>query len=273
MFSIIIPLYNKEVSIRNTIQSVLDQSFQDFEIIVVNDGSTDRSADVVAKIDEPKIRLIHQKNQGVSTARNKGIEESQRDWIVFLDGDDLWEKNHLEVLKDMIEQYPQDKVFCTSFIKSNQHMPAQNDNSIVVIENYFKEVINHNFFWTSVTCLHKSVFTKVGVFVRHLSRGEDMELWTRVGREYRFIKSNQITAIYCIDAENRSDLSFNLCKSRAYYYDFKSSTSSYETIYYRSEVARVLRFLLAKKQFLSCFKLFNKHYKHLKIRDLIKKGK
>src|SRR5690606_2824177 len=128
-----------------------------------------------------------------------------------------------------------------------------------------------NFFWTSVTCIHKSVFNNVGVFDRRFSRGEDMELWTRIGRKYRFIKSNQITAVYRIDAENRSDLSFNLERSRIYHYDFKSSTSSYETAYYKNQTARILRNLIAKKKFRSFFKLLMKHYQYLTVNDLLKK--
>lgn len=77
MFSVVIPLYNKELSIKNTIESVLKQTFQDFEILVVNDGSTDNSAEIVEQIDDSRIRLIHQANQGVSAARNKGIEKAK----------------------------------------------------------------------------------------------------------------------------------------------------------------------------------------------------
>src|SRR5690554_5521626 len=96
MFSVVIPLYNKELSISNTIQSVLDQTFQNFEIVIVNDGSTDNSVKEVEKFDDKRIRLIHQENQGVSAARNRGIKEARYEWIAFLDGDDLWEKEHLE---------------------------------------------------------------------------------------------------------------------------------------------------------------------------------
>src|SRR5690554_7052561 len=98
MFSVVIPLYNKELSINNTIQSVLNQTFQDYEIVVVNDGSTDKSLEVVKQINDFRIRIINKLNGGVSSARNRGIEESKFDWIAFLDGDDLWMENHLEIL-------------------------------------------------------------------------------------------------------------------------------------------------------------------------------
>lgn len=271
MFSIVIPLYNKEQSVKNTVESVLRQTVKDFEIVIINDGSTDRSVEVIEEINESRIRLIHQKNQGVSVARNKGIKEAQRDWIVFLDADDLWEENHLEALKSMIERYPRDKVFCTSFIKSNQQKPAQSDNSIVVIENYFKEVIKNNFFWTSVTCLHQTVFDSVGMFDERISRGEDMDLWTRVGREYRIVKSNLITAVYRIEAENRSNLHFNLDRSRVYHYDFGHASSMEEVQYYKTYIAGSLRGMLRNRDFISFIRLSKKHFRNISFVDIFRK--
>ena len=90
MISVVIPLYNKEKQIKRTLQSVLTQTFQDFEIVIVNDGSTDNSTIEVEKIKDSRIRLIHQENAGVSAARNKGIEEAKYELIAFLDADDEW---------------------------------------------------------------------------------------------------------------------------------------------------------------------------------------
>lgn len=92
-FSIVIPLYNKEKSITTTINSVLNQTCGDFELIIVNDGSTDTSLEIVQSIKDERIRIINQKNGGVSSARNQGIIEAKFDWIAFLDADDLWEKD------------------------------------------------------------------------------------------------------------------------------------------------------------------------------------
>jgi glycosyltransferase involved in cell wall biosynthesis len=119
MFSIVIPLYNKELSIGNTIQSVLNQTYQDYEIIIVNDGSTDNSLHVVEQINDSRIRIITKPNGGVSSARNRGIKEAKYDWIAFLDGDDLWEKDHLEEITKMMQVYPNEKVYVTSFEYSN----------------------------------------------------------------------------------------------------------------------------------------------------------
>src|SRR5690606_6751565 len=120
MFSVVIPLYNKELSVRNTINSVLDQTFKEFEIVIVNDGSTDNSVKEVEKFDDKRIRLIHQENKGVSAARNRGIEEAKYEWIAFLDADDLWRENHLEEVVRMINIFPDFKVYVTSFEYSDK---------------------------------------------------------------------------------------------------------------------------------------------------------
>ena len=104
-FSVIIPLYNKANFVRKTIESILNQTFTGFEIVVVNDGSTDNSLDVVNEISDPRIRIFTKENGGVSVARNFGIEKSQNEYIAFLDADDLWLPDYLETIKNMIEQY------------------------------------------------------------------------------------------------------------------------------------------------------------------------
>src|SRR5690554_2358538 len=106
MFSVVIPLYNKEKYISLTLKSVLNQSFKDFEILIVNDGSTDRSVEVVKKFDDSRIRLVDQPNAGVSAARNKGIKEAKFDWVAFLDADDRWDVEFLSEIANAIKKYP-----------------------------------------------------------------------------------------------------------------------------------------------------------------------
>ena len=105
-FSVVIPLFNKEHFIEKTIQSVLNQTLQDFEIIIINDGSTDASLEKVELINDDRISVFTTKNLGVSHARNYGIQKAKGHDIAFLDADDYWESEFLESIKGLIEKYP-----------------------------------------------------------------------------------------------------------------------------------------------------------------------
>jgi glycosyltransferase involved in cell wall biosynthesis len=116
MFSVVIPLYNKAHTIKVTLNTVLSQSYGDFELIVVNDGSTDGGETIVAEFRDPRIRLINQLNQGVSIARNNGILASNRPYIALLDGDDEWLPNYLDTMRAAIKKFPDAGLLgCTSF--------------------------------------------------------------------------------------------------------------------------------------------------------------
>src|SRR5690242_1528127 len=98
MFSVVIPLWNKRPWIAATLASALAQSWRDFEMIVVDDGSTDGSMEEVARFDDPRIRRLSQARQGPGAARNTAIRAARHDWFAFLDADDLWLPDHLEEL-------------------------------------------------------------------------------------------------------------------------------------------------------------------------------
>jgi len=207
MFSIVIPLYNKELSITDTIQSVLNQTYQNFEIVIVNDGSTDRSVEVVESIKDSRIRLIHQENKGVSAARNKGIQEAKFDWIAFLDGDDLWKDFHLATFHDLISRYTDQFFFVSGFEysiprKMNINRPEVED---YVIQNYFKECLSEHLIWTGVVVINKKCFEN-DLFNETLTVGEDLDLWARLSKKFEIVKSNKATALYRVEAENRSDV-------------------------------------------------------------------
>lgn len=119
--SIIIPLYNKEKHIKKTIDSVLNQDFSCFELIVVDDGSTDKSAEIVSQIQDNRIRLIQQSNSGVSKARNMGAQIASSSWLIFLDGDDVFMSGTLRNYANMIFRYPHNEVFIANY-KSSEHL-------------------------------------------------------------------------------------------------------------------------------------------------------
>lgn len=273
MFSVIIPLYNKELSISNTIKSVLEQSIQDFEVIVVNDGSKDNSKKVVKEINDPRIRLINQHNQGVSAARNTGIKEAKNEWIALLDGDDIWEKDHLEeVLRMMRKLPPSDKrkVYVTSFEYSNKLSSNNNSSEIFEIKNYFKVARRKTIIWTSIVVIHRSCFNEVGFFNEALNRGEDLDLWARLAKQYIIVKSSKITATYRIEAENRSTSSFDIEKSFLYNHDFSSAGSVDEAKYYQSRLSSSIRGSILEGRYRDCMQLVRKHYRHISLLDLFK---
>lgn len=238
MFSVVIPLYNKELSIQNTILSVLEQSYQNFEIVIINDGSTDGSVDAVKTINDERIRLIHQQNQGVSAARNLGIKEARYEWIAFLDGDDLWGINHLEEIVNMMALFPYEKVYVTSFEYSDKRPVFKHARSseIFKIEKYFKEAKKEKLIWTSIIVIEKSCFSLVGLFNTSLNNGEDIELWCRLAEKFNIIKSTKITAVYRIEAENRSKLGSSIEKTHVYNLSLTKTNDKYQYQYYKKMI-------------------------------------
>jgi len=112
--SVIIPLFNKKDTIIKALESIFNQTVQPLEIIVVNDGSTDGSVELVEQVKHPLTRLINQKNAGVSIARNRGINEAKGDWIAFLDADDFWDNDFLETINKLSNKYPSASVLITN---------------------------------------------------------------------------------------------------------------------------------------------------------------
>lgn len=271
MFSVVIPLYNKELSIRNTIQTVLDQTCQNFEIVVVNDGSTDNSAAVVEAIEDDRIRLIHQKNQGVSAARNRGIQEACYKWIAFLDGDDLWHKVHLQEILLMMQKFPGENVFVTSFEYSDKRPMFRHARSkpIFIVENYFKEAMKESLMCTGIVVIHESCINAVGGFNEKLTRGEDKDLWSRLARRYHIVKSKKITAVYRVEAENRSVSSFDASKMHLFNYNFRGSNPPDETLYYKHQIITLLRSYLVSGRIDRFVKLYATHYRHVSLLSLL----
>lgn len=272
MFSVVIPLYNKELSIQNTINSVLQQSFQDFEIVVVNDGSTDTSVAKVEEIEDSRIRIVHQQNQGVSAARNKGVAEAKFSWIAFLDGDDLWETNHLQEVDEMIRLFPQEKVFATSFEYSDNRPMFRHprESKIFKVDDYFKDALKENMMWTSVVVVAKEAFNQAGKFNIQLNRGEDLDLWARLARFNSLVKSSAITSVYRVEAENRSTAINGISTSIVTYYDFSEAHSKAEEVYFKLLIIKKLRSLLINKNFYWFSILYLKHRKKISILEILK---
>ncbi|WP_417213308.1 glycosyltransferase family 2 protein [Bizionia sp.] len=213
LFSIIIPLYNKANFVKSTIAQVLNQRFQNFEIIVINDGSTDASLDVVQNIKNDKISIFTTKNQGVSAARNFGVSKARTDYMVFLDADDSWLPNHLENLKNLLDAFPDCGLYCTGYAKKiKSHVYPASFNKVPndvnwygIIPDYFESSITNAIAWTSASMVPKSVLLELEGFDEGITfgAGEDTDLWIRIALKYPVAFNNDVTAIHNLHAENR----------------------------------------------------------------------
>lgn len=200
MFSVVIPLYNKEKYILRAVESVLSQSFINFELIIVDDGSVDSSLDVVKSVSDTRIKIIKQANQGVSSARNKGMSEAKYDWIAFLDGDDAWASNHLNELKKVINISSSLGMVATKSLKINTNLkpPMVDENKPIDIRliDYFLEAsINSNIVHSSAVAINKKVFNSIGGF-SNIKVGEDLVYWVKVALYYPVAVSDKVTSYY-----------------------------------------------------------------------------
>ena len=185
--SVIIPLFNKQTFIKKTLQSVLNQTFIDFEVILVNDGSTDASEDVVNSFNDERITLFSTPNMGVSHARNDGISKSNSECITFLDADDLWETNHLENLYRLYTNFPNCGLYATAYFKRyfngkkiNAQFNGISKTHFGIIEDYFLASTIDSIAWSSAVMIPKRIFRELGGFDEEMRSGQDTDLWIRI---------------------------------------------------------------------------------------------
>lgn len=177
MFSIVIPLYNKAHTIIGTLITVLNQTFEDFEIVIVDDGSTDNGVELIRTYSsDNRISIIQQKNQGVSVARNEGVANARYNYIAFLDGDDEWLPEYLNKMKEAIELFPESEMFCSAGMGRNISGVKKNRQ----IDKYVKQVVAFDFFENPHVFLHvsaivvaKQLFNKTSGFPVGMKRNED----------------------------------------------------------------------------------------------------
>lgn len=262
-FSIIIPLYNKSQYIRTTLQSVLDQSYTDFEIIVVNDGSTDNSADIVKLMNNDRIKLLDKVNGGVSAARNYGIKHARNSYIAFLDADDIWASDHLENIVELIRDYPESKYYVTAYkcflnrisnIVNVVDLQKYNAHDSFLISDYFEFRIKSDLqiCMTSSICTHKSLLETDEPFPVGISCGEDLDLWLRLALKSPIAYSNKATMFYQLEATNSLTTGVTTLKGSFKYWNWFEHKS--DSPYFKEYVNKMI-YLLALKSYK------NKNYK------------
>ena len=202
-FSVIVPLYNKAAYIAKTIRSVLSQTHPDFEVLIVNDGSTDNSLEVVKAITDERISIISQENKGVSAARNTGIKAAKYDFIALLDGDDWWEETYLEEMLGLIREYPDVSFYSSMFawVYKGKIFPA-----VKILKNHSKKTtcfdgLEMGIQWkflpvhTSAVIIKKDVLQQSGLFDERITLFEDFDLFIRISifSKWAFIEKKPLT--------------------------------------------------------------------------------
>ena len=212
MFSVIIPLYNKAPYVAKAIESVLGQTYRDFEVIVIDDGSTDQSLEVAKTFENKSNTIISQPNSGVSTARNNGVKLAKHPYICFLDADDWWHPTFLEEMKRLITDFPDAGIYGSGYyiVKNGQERIAP----IGVPQGFERGIIDYCEVYAKTLCMPltsisvvipKHIFDEERGFKSQLKFGEDFDLWIRIALKHKVILVNKPLAYYNqdVDVNNR----------------------------------------------------------------------
>ena len=211
--SVVIPLYNKCPHIARAILSILSQTEQNFEIVIVDGHSTDGGPEIVKSFKDHRISFFEQTESGVSSARNEGIYHSQSDFVAFLDADDEWLPDHLETLLRLRKTYPEAGAYTTAyFIKfPNTRIKIENFHAIPeepwegILPSYFRSAaFGSPPMWTSVVGIPKRILAEMDGFNPEVWWGEDTDLWGRIALKYPIVFSWNGKGIYHQDASNRA---------------------------------------------------------------------
>jgi glycosyltransferase involved in cell wall biosynthesis len=186
--SVIIPAYNAMVYLPETLESVLRQTFTDFEVLIINDGSSDNIVEWYSSVKDPRVRLISQQNQGVSVARNTGISQAQGEYIAFLDADDLWEPTKVE---KQVTRLDNELAVGLVYAWTALIDPAGKLTGTVFCHkaegNVWETILVHDIVCNgSCAMVRRSCFEKAGVFDPNLSSAADFDMWTRIAAHYPF---------------------------------------------------------------------------------------
>ena len=208
MFSVIIPLYNKAPYVAKAIESVLGQTYRDFEVIVIDDGSIDQSLEVAKTFENKSITIVSQPNSGVSTARNNGVKLAKYPYICFLDADDWWHPTFLEEMKRLITDFPDAGIYGSGYyiVKNGQEriapigVPQGFERGIIDYCEVYAKTLCMPLTWISVA-IPKHIFDEEEGFKSKLKLGEDFDLWIRIILKHKAILVNKPLAYYNQDVE------------------------------------------------------------------------
>lgn len=209
--SVIVPLYNKEQIIERTVKSVLNQSFTNFELIIVNDGSTDNSFEIVKNIQDKRIVLIEQSNGGPSKARNTGVKAAKGDWIIFLDADDELLSDAMENFMKLARQHPDIDIFdCGRYINKNGILSIVPHSDEGLVKNNFKAWFFRDIAPGAGPTMFKRTFVTKYPYDERIRRFEDGEILFRMFKKAKIFTSNIMVEVhnvdYCAASYARNDI-------------------------------------------------------------------
>ncbi|MBT0608842.1 glycosyltransferase family 2 protein [Aequorivita echinoideorum] len=223
-FSVIIPLYNKEKEFPSSLQSVLAQNFIDFEIIIVNDGSTDNSLAIAEKeaLKNQRIKVFSKKNEGLAATRNFGVNKAIAENVVFIDADDFWYPFHLENLAAILKKFPEAPWFAAAYEKNYNEkltrkmiapLNEKNENFIGKV-NFFETSLIDSLVHPSSFGMKRDFFLNLGGHNTNITFSEDTDLWIRAALQTQVAFSNKISAVINLNSSNR--LNHSAMRTRKY---------------------------------------------------------
>ena len=196
--SVIMPLYNKAPYVEKALRSVVNQSYKDWEVVVVDDGSTDGSADVVQPFLGDKCHLLSQRNAGVAVARNRGVEATEGELLAFLDADDWWKPTFLEEMVRFADAYPEASLWASNYW---YFKPGKTRVAVDLPTGYFsypKAYVNNAAMpvWTGAVLMRRDAFERVVGFPASIRLGEDFLVWSAVALHDKMAFLNKPLAYY-----------------------------------------------------------------------------
>lgn len=207
--------YNSENYISDSIKSILEQTFSDFELLIVNDGSTDQTVEVIKGFNDPRIRLVHNdKNRGLTYTRNVALTEARGEYIAILDSDDIAVKNRLELQYNFFQQHPEYALCGGHGLFINQRAEPLNDSDLTVpigAEEIKMTLLFENTFVNSSTMYKNSVYKELNGYQEY-APAEDYEFFIRIAEKYPVWNLNEILVKYRIHENNVSTLKEDIAK-------------------------------------------------------------
>lgn len=196
--SVVIPAYNAMVFLPETVESVLKQTYTDFEVLVINDGSSDNIINWASRVQDLRVKLISQANQGLPGARNTGIYHAQGEYIAFLDADDLWEPTKLEKQVKRLDEDPSlGVVYTWSNLVDEQNRPTGRVFASVAEGNVWQQLLETDVISNgSSAVVRRCCFEMVGEFDRTLTSAEDLDMWLRIAAHYPFAVVKEPLTLY-----------------------------------------------------------------------------